>query len=95
MYARICHMKRTTVFIDEELDHELHTLARRKGVPLSALMRESFALYLQQQKSEGYPALGFLGRGHSGQKGISEHHENLLWHDLLPHGAKSRRRRRG
>ncbi len=88
-------MKRTTVFIDEELDHELHTLARRKGVPLSALMRESFARYLEEQKSEGGRALGFLGLGHSGQQDISEHHEDLLWHDLRPHGGKSRRRRRG
>jgi predicted DNA-binding protein len=88
-------MKRTTIFIDEELDHELHTLARHRGIPVSALMRESFARYLQEQKGGRGLALRFLGRGHSGQESIAEHHEDLLWRNLDPHGSKNPRRRRG
>lgn len=77
------------------MDHELHALARRKRVPVSALVRESLAHYITQQKRSRTFALRFLGQGHSGRKDIAGRHEELLWHDLGPHVGKSRQRGRG
>jgi hypothetical protein len=88
-------MKRTTLFVEESVDHELHALARRKGVPVSALVRESLARYVTEQKRSQTFTLRFLGRGHSGRKDVAEHHEELLWRDLGPHVSKSQQRRRG
>jgi len=72
-------MKRITFFLDEALDHELRAVARRKGVSVSALVRESISRYLTEQKRGHTFALRFLGQGHSGQKNIAERHEELLW----------------
>ncbi len=77
------------------MDHELHALARRKGVPVSALVRESLARYVTEQKRSQTFALRFLGQGRSGRRDVAERHEELLWHDLGPHASKSRPRRRG
>ena len=76
------------------MDHELHALARRKGVPVSALVRESLARYVTEQKRGQTFALRFLGQGHSGRKDVAERHEDLLWHDLGPHARKRRQRGR-
>ncbi len=88
-------MRRTTLFVEEAVDHEIHALARRKGVPVSALVRESLARYLAEQKRGQTFALRFLGEGHSGRKDVAERHEDLLWRDLNPHGSKGRQRGRG
>jgi hypothetical protein len=95
LYARICHMKRTTLFVEESVDHELHALARRKGVPVSALVRESLARYVTEQRRSQTFSLQFLGRGHSGRTDVAERHEELLWRDLDPPESKSKRRSRG
>jgi len=88
-------MKRTTLFVEESVDHELHALARRKGVPVSALVRESLARYVTEQKLGRTFALRFLGQGHSGRKDVAERHEELLWCDLRPHASKRRQRGQG
>jgi hypothetical protein len=87
-------MKRTTLFIDEAVDHELHAVARRKGVPVSSLVRESLSHYLEDEKRGHKLSLRFLGRGRSGKKDIAERHEELLWRGLAPHGGEVRRGRR-
>jgi len=88
-------MRRTTLFVEESVDQELHALARRKGIPVSALVRESLARYVSEQKRSQTFALRFLGQGHSGQKDVAERHEEILWRDLGPHASKRRQRRRG
>lgn len=89
MYARIRHMKRTTVFMDEALDYDLHSLAGRKGVPVSELVREALGNYLaEQSRREGFN-LRFLAAGRSGRTDISKRHEILLWRDLDPHRAQA------
>ena len=88
-------MKRTTLFVEESVDHELHALARRKGLPVSGLAREALARYVAEQKLTQRFALRFLGQGHSGQNDVSECHEDLLWRDLDPHAGKRRQRGRG
>ena len=87
-------MRRTTLFVEESVDHEIHALARRKGVPVSALVRESLARYLAEQKRGRRFALRFLGQGHSGRKDVAERHEDLLWRDLSPHASMRRQRGR-
>src|ERR1035437_3004545 len=82
LYARIRHMKRTTLFVEESVDHELHALARRNGVPVSALVRESLTRYVTEQKRSQTFALRFLGQGHSGRNDVAERHEDLLWRDV-------------
>ncbi|MFZ0961245.1 MAG: hypothetical protein WAO35_10100 [Terriglobia bacterium] len=88
-------MKRTTLFVEESVDHELHAVARRKGVPVSALVRESLARYLAEQNRSQTFALRFLGKGRSGRQDVAERHEELLWRGLEPHAGKRRQRRRG
>jgi predicted DNA-binding protein len=88
-------MKRTTLFVEESVDHDLHALARRKGVPVSALVRESLERYISEQKRGHTFALRFLGQGHSGRTDIAERHEEFLWRDLGPHASKRRQRGRG
>jgi hypothetical protein len=88
-------MKRTTLFVEETVDHELHALARRKGVPVSELVRESLDRYVAEQKRGQTFALRFLGQGHSGRKDVSDRHEEFLWRDLDPHASKRRQRGRG
>jgi hypothetical protein len=88
-------MERTTLFVEESVDHELHAPAHRKGVPVSALVRESLARYVAEQKRSQPFTLRFLGKGRSGRKDIAERHGEFLWRDLDPHGSKRRQRRRG
>jgi predicted transcriptional regulator len=88
-------MKRTTVFIEEGVERDLHALARRRDVPVSELVRESLTQYLRGQNRRQKFALRFLARGRSGRKDIAEHHEELLWGDLDPHESKGRQSRRG
>jgi len=87
-------MKRIILFIEESVDHELHALARRKGVPMSALVRESLARYVTEQKDSQPFALRFLGQGRSGRKDVAERHEELLWRGLDPPTGKRRQRGR-
>src|SRR5208282_5868383 len=94
MYARIRHMRRTTLFVEESVDHEIHALARRKGVPVSALVRESLARYLEEQKRGQTFTLRFLGQGHSGRKDIAERHEDLLWRDFGHRSSNGRQQGR-
>jgi predicted DNA-binding protein len=82
-------MKRTTVFMDEALDHDLHSLAGRKGVPVSQLIREALGHYLEEQSGREGFKLRFLAAGRSGRRDIAKRHENLLWRDLDPHGAQT------
>jgi hypothetical protein len=97
MYARIHHMKRTTLFIDEAMERDLQALAQRKGAPVSALVRESLRRYLAEEYRRQKFSLRFLGAGRSGRKDIAERHEQLLWRDLKLHDTipvtKNRRRK--
>ena len=88
-------MKRTTLFVEESVDQELHALARRKGVPVSALVRESLTRYVTEQKRGQKFALRFLGQGHSGRNDVAERHEELLWRDVGTRADKRRKKELG
>jgi Ribbon-helix-helix domain len=92
MYTRIHHMRRTTIFVDEAVDHDLHSLASQKGVPVSELVREALERYLADQSRQKKFKLRFLGAGRSGRSNISKRHEDLLWRELNPHEADTRSR---
>jgi len=88
-------MKRTTLFVEESVDQELHALARRKGVPVAALVRESLTRYVTEQKRGQKFTLRFLGQGRSGRSDVAERHEELLWRDVSAHGGKRRKKELG
>src|SRR5262245_33719804 len=87
-------MKRTTVFLDEGLESDLQSLARRSGSPVSSLVREALSRYVQQAKKEQPFRLRFLGVGRSGHSDTAERNEELLFRDLSPHGARAPATRR-
>lgn len=68
------------------MESDLNALARRKGVPMSALVRESLGRYLAEENGRKGFALRFLAKGRSGRRDIAQRHEEVLWRDLNPHG---------
>ena len=83
-------MKRTTLFIDPQLERELQALARRNGRPMAALVREAVAQYVAAARAQGSARLGFIAAGRSGRADIADRHEELLF-DAEPPAAPRRR----
>lgn len=52
------HMRRTTIFMPEELDRRLQALVRRTHRPQSELIREALAQYLQKVEPKGPRSIG-------------------------------------
>ena len=82
-------MKRTTVFIDPQLERELQALARRDGRPMAALVREAVAQYVAAARRERTAKLGFVAAGRSGRADIADRHEELLF-DAAPAPPRAR-----
>lgn len=96
-YASIRRMKRTTLFLPEDLDRDLQGLARRAGRPVAACVREALTEYVASRRgADRLPS--FVGVGAGDEADVAQRHEELLWTD--PHGgsltaeAPVRRRRR-
>src|SRR4051812_1997964 len=70
-YASIRLMKRTTLFIDPQLERELQALARRDGRPMAALVREAVARYVAAAREQGSAKLGFIATGRSGRADVA------------------------
>ncbi|MGH9202951.1 MAG: hypothetical protein ACRD2A_17135, partial [Vicinamibacterales bacterium] len=86
-YDIIRHMKRTTLFLDEQLEHDLRILSKRKGRPLASVVREAMAQYVARQlEQDSDRSVRFVASGRSGHTDTAERHEELLWGDLEPHG---------
>lgn len=98
MYAIICHMKRTTIFVPEALERDLQLYARREGKPTAAIVRDALAAYIAERPAADLPS--FTGAFDSGHSDTAERHEELIFRNLVPHGkavqakTKSVRRRR-
>jgi len=90
-------MKRTTLFLEEGTERELHLLAQRKNLPVAALVRDALRRYLENAKRGKGLSLRFLAAGRSGHHDTAERAEELLWDDLQPHspGPRARTRARG
>lgn len=83
-YASIRHMRRTTVFLDEQLDRDVKSIAEREGRPAASVVREALAEYVARHRREA-PPLSFVGAGRSGRSDVSERHEEILADELRPH----------
>ena len=94
MYGIIQHMKRTTLFLEEGTERELHLLAQRKKLPVAALVRDALGRYLDEAKRGKGFSLRFLAAGRSGHHDTAERAEELLWSDLQPHSSARRARNR-
>ena len=94
MYAIIRHMKRTTFFLDEGMDRELHLLAQREKVPVATLVRDALGRYLDEVKRSKGLRLRFLAAGRSGHSDTAQRAEDLLWTELQPHSSAPRTRKR-
>ena len=70
-------MKRSTIFIDEDLDADIKHLARVTGKKVSHLIREALKEYVKRSKNKKQPF--FVGIGRSGKEDISETYEDKLW----------------
>ncbi len=79
MYAIVCHMRRTTIFLDEQLERELKALARRDGRPMASVVREALAAYVVDERDRAPGLMGFVAAGRSGRRDTAERHEQLLW----------------
>ena len=77
-------MKRTTIFIDEQLERELQALARRLGRPAAGLVREAVAQYVVAARAARAPRLRFMAAGRSGRADTASRHEELLFADATP-----------
>ena len=75
-------MKRTTIFLDEKLQHRLQRLAERQGTSFASVVREALALYVARPARVAVlPSVA--GRFASGTSDTSERVDELLWPD--PH----------
>lgn len=76
-------MKRTTVFVDEELEADLRALARRRRVTVAALTRQALRQYLAgAARRRRLPS--FVAIGRSGYAETATRHEELLWSEGAP-----------
>lgn len=84
-YASIRNMKRTTIFVPEDLERDLQLYANRDGRPAASLVREALAEYVIRRRAE--PLLpSFAGRFESAHTDTAERHDELLFKSLDPHG---------
>lgn len=87
-------MKRTTVFIDEELESELRDLAHRNKRPMAAEVRAALARHVAEQRATGVSSLSFVAIGRSGRRDTAERHEELAFARLRPRARRGRAKRR-
>jgi len=97
-------MKRTTIFLRDDLEADLRAIARRRQVAMAEVVREALSGYVARSKKRPAARPGFIGVGASGRSDVAERHEELLWASLGPHRdaasaqderSRSRRRPKG
>ena len=79
-------MKRTTIFMPEELERDLYAYAKRSGRPAAAIVREAIAAYVVAA-ADAAALPSFVGAFDSGHTDTAERHDELLFAALTPHGA--------
>lgn len=90
MYASICHMKRTTIFVDEALEHDLRAIAGRRGQPVASLVREALAAFVAGEKRGRRTTLSFVAAGASGRADTAERHEAIVFRPPSSRRPRSR-----
>ena len=81
MYAIILHMKRTTIFVDEALEHDLKTIAGERRQSVASVVREALSEYVVAVKRASRPSLSFVAAGASGHADTADRHEEILWRE--------------
>ena len=76
-------MKRTTVFLEENLLVKAQRYARKNGVSFATLVREALATYLATGNTATARLPSFAGQFESGRSDTSSRVDELLWSD--PH----------
>jgi len=71
-------MKQTTVYLPEEIDNSLNTLAQMTGRTQAELIQEAIQQYLLRTNQ---PLPQCVGMGASGMRNLSERDEELLWQE--------------
>ncbi len=78
-------MKRTTVFVPEQVERDLHDYARQDNRPTAALVREALEEYVARRRKP--PALpSFTGQFASGHPGTADNTDAILFRSLSAHG---------
>ena len=77
-------MKRTTIFIPEELERDLRLYATREGKAVASVVREAVAAYILDRPDAG--ALpSFAAAFDSGHTDTADRHDEVLFGRLTPH----------
>lgn len=75
-------MRRTTIFVDDQLLRQVRQFAKREGKSFAAVVRESLLAYLAGGRPK--PRLpSIAGRFASGHNDTAERADELLWRE--PH----------
>jgi len=77
-------MKRTTIFLPEQIEKDLHHYARLDSRPTASLVREALEEYVAKRSTGALPS--FAGQFASGHADTAEWHEELLFARVAPHG---------
>jgi hypothetical protein len=74
-------MKRTQIYLDEELDEELRQAAVAEGRSAAAIIREAVHRYLAEQvpRADPDPILQLAGAFSGGPKDASTEHDRYLY----------------
>lgn len=70
-------MRRTTIFVDDQVLDTLQAIARQRRVSLAEVTREALGDYITRQKGKRKP-LTFVGIWRSGRRDVAERFEDLL-----------------
>ena len=65
VYAILSIMRRTSIYLDPELDLRLKRESRRRGVPMADLVREAVSAYLPTDAGHRPPGAGAFSSGRS------------------------------
>lgn len=65
-------MRRTSIYLDTELDLRLKRESRRRGVPMANLVREAVRAYLPAESDRRPAGAGAFGSGRTDTAGRSE-----------------------
>jgi predicted transcriptional regulator len=70
-------MRRTTIFVDEDVLRKLREIARRENITLPEAITGALARYLARRQAKR-ARLSLVGVGRSGRTDVAEHAEKLL-----------------
>jgi hypothetical protein len=91
LYVSIAHMKRTTLYLDPELEVLLKLEVRRQKRPMAAIVREAVQAYVTREPRRAPPGAGAWASGHAD---TAERAEDVLASTGFAAGRLSRRRSR-